>query len=84
MAKWTEGLQKYGNYHEGIVDEEKIDEVLETNKRSTNTGYYVLLQRWAQTYRDNNYHASVETNNGAEALNRLLKYQYLQRQKSMN
>ena len=51
---------------------------------STNTGYYILLQRWARAYRDNKYHASVETNNGAEALNRLLKYQYLPRQKSMN
>jgi len=42
------------------------------------------LQRWARTYRDNTYHASVETNNGAEALNKLLKYQYLPRRKSMN
>ena len=35
MAKWMEGLQKYGNYYEGIVDEGKIDEVLETHRRDT-------------------------------------------------
>jgi len=42
-----------------------------------------LLQRWARAYRDNKYHAAVETNNGAEALNKLLKYQYLPRGKRM-
>ena len=45
--------------------------------------YVLLLQRCARTYRDNKYHASVEANNGVEVLNRLLKYQYLPRQKSM-
>jgi len=41
------------------------------------------LQRWARAYRDSVYHAAAETNNGAEALNKLLKYQYLPRQKHM-
>jgi len=35
MAKWTDGLLKYENYYEGIVDEEKIDEVLEVHRRDT-------------------------------------------------
>ena len=43
----------------------------------------LILQRWARAYRDTKYHASVETNNGAEALNRLLKYQYLPRKRKM-
>ena len=41
------------------------------------------MQRWARAYRDNIYHAAVETNNGAEALNRMLKYSYLPKQKHM-
>ena len=44
---------------------------------------WLLSQRWARAYRDNKYHAAVETNNGAEALNKLLKYQYLPRGKRM-
>jgi len=32
MAKWTEGLQKYGNYYKGI---KKIDQVLEVHRRDT-------------------------------------------------
>lgn len=43
----------------------------------------LLIQRWARAYRDNIYHAAVETNNGAEALNRMLKYSYLPKQKHM-
>jgi len=39
----------------------------------------VPLQRWAKAYRDNKYHAMVETNNSAKALNKLLKYQHLLR-----
>ena len=35
MVKLTEGLQKCGNYYEGIVDEAKIDEVLEVYRRDT-------------------------------------------------
>jgi len=35
MAKWTEGLQKCGNYYEGIVDKAKIYEVLEVHRRDT-------------------------------------------------
>ena len=42
-----------------------------------------LLQRWARAYRDNKYHAVVETNNGAEALKKFLKYQYMPRGKRM-
>ena len=42
-----------------------------------------ISQRWARAYRDSVYHAAVETNNGAEALNRLLKYAYLPKQRHM-
>lgn len=42
-----------------------------------------IPQRWARAYRDSVYHAAVETNNGAEALNRLLKYAYLPKQRHM-
>ena len=41
----------------------------------------VSLQRWARAFRDDEYHATVNTNNGVEALNRVLKYSFLPRQK---
>ena len=34
-------------------------------------------------YRDNNYYAAVDTNNGTESLNKALKYSYLPRRKSL-
>ena len=40
------------------------------------------MQRWARACRDNIYHAAVERNNGAEVLNRMLKY--LSPEKHMN
>ena len=33
-------------------------------------------QRWAQAYTATDYHAAVNTNNGAEALNKVLKYKF--------
>ena len=39
----------------------------------------MLLQRWARAFRENQYHAAVETNNGTEAQNKALKYKYLPR-----
>ena len=45
--------------------------------------YIYTSQRWARAYRDSVYHAAVETNNAAEALNRLLKYAYLPKQRHM-
>ena len=39
------------------------------------------MQRWARAYRDNNYHAAIDTNNGTEAQNRLFKYSFLPRRK---
>ena len=45
--------------------------------------YIYISQSWARAYRDSVYHAAVETNNGAEALNRLLKYAYLPKQRHM-
>ena len=33
--KWTEGLSVAGLYYDGIVDEGKLDEVLELHKRDT-------------------------------------------------
>lgn len=39
-------------------------------------------QRWARAFRDD-YHAAVNTNNGTEALNKVLKYNYLPREKNI-
>ena len=43
----------------------------------------VYLQRWARAYRDDQYHAAVETNHGTEAMNKLMKYRYLPCQKNI-
>lgn len=42
-----------------------------------------MLQRWSCAYRDDTYHAAIDTNNGTEAQNKLLKYSYMPKQKSM-
>ena len=42
-----------------------------------------MFQKWARAYRDDTYHAAVNTNNGAEAMNKLLKYKFLPRQKNL-
>ena len=39
------------------------------------------MQRWSRAYRDDEYHAAVDTSNGVEAQNKLLKYNYLPRGK---
>ena len=44
---------------------------------------YVKLQRWAHAYRDLDFHRSVDTNNGTEALNKVLKYGYLPKRRSL-
>ena len=36
-----------------------------------------------KAFRDQEYHAAVDTNNGAEALHKTLKYSYLPKQRSM-
>ena len=41
------------------------------------------MQLWARVYRDNRFYAAVNTNNGTESLNKLLKYSYLPRKKAM-
>lgn len=38
---------------------------------------------WARAYRDQMYHAAINTTNGVEAQNKLLKYNYLPRRKSI-
>lgn len=38
---------------------------------------------WARAYRDREYHAAVNTNNGTEAQNKVLKYSYLPKKKSL-
>ena len=43
----------------------------------------ILLQKWVRAYRDGSYHAAVNTNNGAESLNKVLKYSFLPRKKSL-
>ena len=40
---------------------------------------YVCMQLWAHAYRDEVYHAAVDTNNGVESQNKLLKYNFLPR-----
>ena len=40
-------------------------------------------QIWAHAFRDRRFHAAVNTNNGVESQNKLLKYNYLPRKKSM-
>ena len=44
---------------------------------------FSLLYRWARAYRDATYHAAVDTNNGVEAQNKLLKYKYFPRWKQI-
>ena len=39
------------------------------------------MQRWARAFRENDYHAAVDTNNGVEAQNKLFKYSFLPRKK---
>ena len=41
----------------------------------------IPVQRWARAYRDENYHAAIDTNNGTEAQNKLFKYSFLPRKK---
>ena len=41
---------------------------------------FTVLQRWARAFRDDEYHAAVNTNNGAQVLNKVLKYSFLPRQ----
>ena len=43
--------------------------------------YTFSLRRWARAFRDNCYHATVDTNNGTEAQNKLFKYSFLPRKK---
>ena len=40
---------------------------------------HFIHQRWARAYRNNDYHAAVDTNNGTEAKNKLFKYSFLPR-----
>jgi len=44
---------------------------------------FLHSQKWARAYRDDTYHGTVNTNNGAEVMNKLLKYKLLPRQKSL-
>ena len=44
---------------------------------------FLFPQKWARAYRDVSYHAAVNTNNGAESLNKVLKYSFLPRKKSL-
>ena len=41
------------------------------------------FQLWARAFRDRDFHAAVNTNNGTETLNKLLKYNFLPRKKAM-
>ena len=50
---------------------------------ASNTLLNLLFQRWARVYRDDEYHCAVNTNNGVEAQNRLLKHTYLSRHKNL-
>ncbi|XP_065894780.1 uncharacterized protein [Dysidea avara] len=39
-------------------------------------------KRWARAFRDHNFYAAVDTNNGTEAMNKLFKYKFMPRRKS--
>ena len=41
----------------------------------------LYIQLWARAYHDQTYHAAINTTNGVESQNRLLKYSYLPRRK---
>lgn len=41
----------------------------------------IFVQRWARAYRDEKYHAAIDTNNGTEAQNKLFKYSFLPQKK---
>ena len=43
----------------------------------------LYLQRWARAYRDDRYHAAVDTNKGVEAMNKALKYNCLPKGKNI-
>ena len=43
----------------------------------------IALQLWARVYRDDHYHAAVDTINGVEAMNKTLKYNYLPKGKNI-
>ena len=45
--------------------------------------YMYAIQLWARAYRDREYHAAVNTNNGTESQNKVLKYSYLPKKKTM-
>ena len=47
------------------------------------TRCWCILQKWVKVFRDQEYHAAVDANNGAEALHKTLKYSYLPKQRSM-
>ena len=47
------------------------------------SGILSTLQKWARAFRDNEYHCAVDTNNGVEAQNKLLKYSYLPNRKNI-
>ena len=42
------------------------------------------MQKWAHAFRDQVFHAFINTNNGAEALNKVLKYSYLPRKHNIS
>ena len=44
---------------------------------------YMYTQLWARAYRDQTYHAAINTTNGVESQNKLLKYSYLPRRKNI-
>ena len=49
----------------------------------SNSHIVFMFQRWARAYRDDKFHAAVDTNNGVEAMNKTLKYNYLPRGKNI-
>ena len=41
-----------------------------------------MLQQWARAFRDQEFYAAVDTNNGTEAMNKLFKYKFMSKRKS--
>lgn len=47
------------------------------------SAYFIFyIQLWARAYRDQTYHAAINTTNGVESQNKLLKYNYLPRKRN--
>eukprot|EP00112_Aurelia_sp_Birch-Aquarium-sp1_P010384 Seg222.2 transcript_id=Seg222.2/GoldUCD/mRNA.D3Y31 product="hypothetical protein" protein_id=Seg222.2/GoldUCD/D3Y31 len=74
--------KEIGNPFRLAVDNLKSSQVwnLKPNVRQyINQWWLSCPERWARTFRENDLERNINTNNGAESLNKLLKYKFLKR-----